>query len=228
MPHFMERFVNKALEKSQAERLVKFKLKTPWRPDIAISRDPGSGGRVIAQKLANRLEWQLFDKEFIRKLSKDLDIPEREVANIDEHNRSWITDLFHSVFNPDYVSDIRYITQLKRLLNHASKTRDLVVLGRGANLILPPDKCLRVRITACLKTRVKNTYQFEHYPSLDAAADRVRHIQNQRNSFIRQYFGVNPHNPWNYDLVISTDNFTLDQAVEIIIKAYHLKFPKKK
>lgn len=228
MPYFVEKFVNRALARSQAKRLVSFKLKTAWRPDIAISRDPGSGGKIIAAKLAKRLGWQLFDKELIRKLSQELGIPESEVANVDEHSRSWVSDTFNSIFNPDYVSDIRYVNQLKKLLNHASKSHDLVVLGRGANLILPANKCLRVRVTAPFQHRVKNTYEFEKFPSLEEAAKRVKHIENQRNNFIRQYFGVNPHNPWNYDLVISTDMFTTDQVVDLIIYAFHTKFPKEK
>jgi cytidylate kinase len=103
----------------------------------------------------------------------------------------------------------------------------MVILGRGANLILPHDKCLRVRITASFSTRVDNTYKYESKASKEAAREWVRQVEHQRNQFIRQYFGSNPHNPWNYDLVISTDHLSLDQAVEVILHAYTTKFPKE-
>ena len=60
----------------------------------------------------------------------------------------------------------------------------------------------------------------------EEAALKVEHAQKQRNSFIRQYFGVNPHNPWHYDIVLSTDHLSLDQSAEIIINAFKTKFPK--
>lgn len=224
----MDRLVNKAIEKSQLERVAKLRIKTHWSPDIIISRDPGSGGHVIAEKLAKKMGWLLFDKPLMRKLSKELDIPEDEVANIDEHSRSWSADLIHSIFNPDYVSDIRYITQLKKLLSHAAKQNDLVIIGHGANYILPPDRCFRVRVTASFSKRVDNTYKYEGKKSREEARLWVEKIEKRYNQFIRQYFGKNPHNPWDYDLVISTDNYSLGQVVDIISHAYFVKFPEEK
>ena len=225
MQYFIDRLVNKAIESSQLHRVEKLKIKTDWNPDIAISRDPGSGGHLIAKKLAKQLGWRLFNKSLMYELSKDLGIPTEELSHVDEHARNWATDFVHSIFNPGYVSDILYISHLKKILLHSAKIGDMVILGRGANLILPADKCLRVRITASLRTRIDNTYKYEKFPSKGAAAEHIQHIENHRNQFIRQYFGVNPHNPWNYDLVISTDHLTLDQAVEIILSAYLTKFP---
>lgn len=225
MQHMMDRLVNKAIQRSQIKRVEKLQIKI-WTPDITISRDPGSGGNLIAKKVAKKLGWQFFDKELMSKLSKDLDIPEDEFANVDEHNRSWLSDLFHSIFNPNYVSDIRYITHLKKILLHAAKEQDLVIVGRGANLIIPHDLSLRVRITASFDTRVNNTYKFENMSTKEEARLWVHKIQDRRNRFIQQYFGVNPHNPWNYDLVLSTDHLTLEQARDIIIHAFKTKFPK--
>jgi len=228
MNHFMDRLVEKAMLQSQSFRVAKMQLKSAWSPDIAISRDPGSGGRFIAKKIATKLGWKLFDKALMFKLSEELGIKTAELEHIDEHGRTWFADTFHSIFNPAYVSDVRYITNLKIILQHASKQGDLVILGRGANHILPPDKCLRVRITAPFTTRVKNTLKYDGKRTKLEAVEWVRHIESQRNRFIRQYFGVNPHNPWNYDLVISTDQLTLDQAANLIIQAYLIKFPQEK
>ena len=228
MRHIMTRLVNKAIERSQILRVDKLKMKSSWQADIAISRDPGSGGKVIAKKIASKLGWQLFDKNLMTKLSTELQIPANELVNIDEHGRTWIIDLFNSIFNPDYVSDLRYILQLKKLLIHSAKQGDLVILGRGANLILPPDRCLRVRITASRKTRIDNTYRYEKLKTREEAAALVQRFESNRNRFIHQYFGVNPHNPWLYDLVICTDHLSIDQAASIIIHAFHAKFPKAK
>ncbi|MFZ2199572.1 MAG: cytidylate kinase-like family protein [Microgenomates group bacterium] len=228
MQQFLNKLIEKSIANSQTLKVAKLQIKKDWSPDIAISRDPGSGGKLIAKKIAKKLGWQFFDKTLMLELSKELGIPTNELAHIDEHGRSWLADSFQSIFNPSYVSDVRYIAHLKRILLHASKLGDMVILGRGANLILPHDKCLRVRITASFDTRVENTYKYEKWETKAEAAQRVQHVQNQRNRFIRQYFGSNPHNPWNYDLVISTDHLTLDQVTDIIIAAFKVKFPGEK
>lgn len=224
---FMDRLVEKAIQHSQSLQVNKLKLKNVYHPDIVINRDPGSGGHPIAKKLAKKIGWNLLDENLMDELATELGIPVDEFASVDEHGRSWISDTFQSIFNKNYVSDVKYINHLKKILAHAAKLGDLVILGRGAGHILPPDKCLRVRITASFGTRVANTLQFENKKSKEEAENWVHKIQSERNRFVRQYFGVNPHNPWNYDLVISTDHLSLDQATDLIIQAYIAKFPKE-
>ncbi len=226
MHNFIDQMVAKALQETQFNRVSKMQIKSEWHPDIVISRDPGSGGHLIAKKIAKKLGWRLFDKTLMFELSEELGIPANEIKDVDEHSRSWFADTFHALFNKEYVSDIRYINHLKKILNHAAKQGDLVILGRGANHILPHDKCLRVRITASFDVRTDNTFKYENKKTKEEAATWVRHVQTQRNSFIRQYFGVNPHNPWHYDLVISTDHLSLDQATDIIVQAFLVKFPQ--
>ena len=227
MRHFVNRLIEKAIANSQSYKIAKLQIKNEWSPDIVISRDPGSGGKLIARKIASKLDWTLFDKALMLKLSKELNIDTSVLTGIDEHGRTWFNDLFQSIFNPSYVSDVRYISLLKKILLHAAKMGNMVILGRGANIILPHDKCLRVRITASYEKRVANTYEYEHLKSKEEAKERVSHVQLHRNQFIRQYFGVNPHNPWNYDLVISTDHLTIDQSRDLIISAFKAKFPKE-
>lgn len=225
---FMDRLVEKAIQKSLAERVAKHKVKHVYHPDIVINREPGSGGHLVARKLAKRLDWNLLDEGLMNQLATELGIPVTEFQNVDEHDRSWLSDTFHSIFNKNYISDVRYITHLKKIIAHAAKRGDLIIVGRGANHILPPEKCLSVRITASFKTRVENTFKYEEKKTREEAATWVRQVEERRRRFIQQYFGVNPYNPWFYDLVISTDHLSLDQAADLITQAYIAKFPKEK
>ncbi|MCE7898422.1 hypothetical protein DCC61_04225 [Candidatus Microgenomates bacterium] len=225
---FMDRLVEKTIQKSIAERVAKHKIKHVYHPDIIINREPGSGGRIVAKKLAKKLGWQLLDEALMDQLAEELNIPVDEFKNVDEHSRSWLSDTLHSIFNKNYISDVRYINHLKRVIAHAAKKGDLVIVGRGANHILPPEKCLNVRITASLATRIENTFKYEGKKTKVEAESWVRKIESERHRFIRQYFGKNPYNPWYYDLVISTDHLTLDQAVDLTLQAYLAKFPKEK
>jgi|APSaa5957512622_1039677.scaffolds.fasta_scaffold34194_2 cytidylate kinase len=225
-----ERLVAKAMNRFFfQDNLAKNKIKTHrWRPDIVISRDPGSGGRPIAKKIASKLGWQLLDKKIMIKLAAKHGLPAKEFAKIDETSRNWFADTFNLLFNKNYLSDIRYLKHLKLLLMKSAKDGDVVIVGRGANHIIPSDKCLRVRITASFSKRVDNTYKHEKKSSREEAARWVTKVEERRDRFISQYFGVNPHNPWHYDLVINTNELSLVQARNLIISAYLAKFPSER
>lgn len=228
MQNFMYRLIEKAGKKSASRpKIVPPKLKNEHHPDITISRDPGSGGKLVAQKIAKKLGWKFFDKTLMIKVANELGIPAREFSNVDEHTRGWMADTIQSLLNPNYVSDVKYIVHMKKILLHAAEDSQIVVLGRGADRILDPSMCLRVRITASFSTRVKNTVAHEG-KSKEEAAKWVEHVESKRANFIRQYFGINPYNSWNYDLVVNTDNLSLEQASEMIIQAYLAKFPAER
>ena len=224
-----EQLVAKAMNRFIFQNNIrKHQITTPkWLPDIVISRAAGSGGRVIAMKIAKKLDWQLLDKKLMIKLANEHGLPQKEFAKVDEHSRNWISDTINQLFNPSYVSDIRYLKHLKHLLMKAASEGDVVIVGRGANHIIPADKCLRVRITASTSTRINNTYKFEKKSSKEEAARWVTKVEEQRTKFIRQYFGANPNDPKNFDLVVNTDSLTLTQATNLIISAYCAKFPSE-
>lgn len=226
---FIERLVEKASNRfSLQAKLSRLQIKPHrWSPDIVISRDPGSGGRVVAQKISRKLGWELLDKEILTKLAEELNIPPHEFANVDEHTRNWFADTWNSLFNPHYVSDVLYLKHLRRLLLDTAKDGDVVIVGRGANHIIPADKCLRVKITASFEKRVQNTMKHEG-KSREDAETWVRYIENKRHNFIREYFGKTPANPTDFDLVLNTDHLTLLQARDLIIHAYLDKFPAER
>lgn len=229
----MHEFMEKLVEKASARILVQKKVNTSFlkkskaTPDIVIDRDPGSGGRLVAKLVAKKLHWKLLDEKLMNELADELGIPRREFADVDEHTRGWLMDSLHSLFNPNYVNDLHYIAHLKKLILHANKSDDVVILGRGANHILPADKCLRVRVTASFTNRVKNTVKHEG-KSLEDATEWVKKVEGKRVHFVKQYFGVNPYNPWHYDVVINTDTLSLDQAADLVVAAYFAKFSSEK
>src|SRR5690606_17080783 len=110
---FMDRLVEKTIQKSMAARLDKLKIKQVYHPDIIINREPGSGGHIVAKKIAKKLGWQLLDEELMDQMAEELGIPVKEFQNVDEQGRSWLYDSLHSLFNKNYISDVLYINHLK-------------------------------------------------------------------------------------------------------------------
>ncbi len=97
MHNFMNRLIERSIAKSQSSRVAKLQIKNEWIPDIVISRDPGSGGQIIAKKIAKKLNWQIFNKKLMVELSEELKIPSSDLLHVDEHSRSWFADIFQSI-----------------------------------------------------------------------------------------------------------------------------------
>lgn len=227
----MRRFLYRAVNKASVWRRLSRDIRksqnanAEWIPDITISREPGSGGRVIAEMVAKKLRFRLMDKELLSKMATQFDIPEREFAKIDERPRDWLSDTIYSVFNPHYVSDWKYIEHLKTLILTSAKNSSVVVLGRGANFVIPPERVLRVRITASWETRVINTMKYEHKSRARAEA-WVAEVEKRRDGFVRQYFEKDPDSATNYDLTMNTDHLSLKTGCDMIVGAFYDKFPE--
>jgi cytidylate kinase len=96
-----------------------------------------------------------------------------------------------------------------------------VIVGRGANFILPPEKRFSVRIVAPQAWRI-NRVAKEFEISAEDAKRRVMRTESDRRAFIRKYFNADIADPTNYDLTINTAVLSVDDAVKVISSALGL------
>ena len=194
------------------------------QPFITIERDPGSGGRPIAKLVAQRMEFEYYDDRLLEEIAKSTKIKKRVLEQIDEKGRSMIQDVTQSLLNPDYVSDVKYMRELIKVILTLGYKGHSVILGRGANFVLPEGKGLRVRITAPYRVRLQRAIYYET-KTLEQAEMTVLGIEKDRREFIRQYFNKDITDPKYYDLVLNTTFLSLEDAAEIIETAFYRKFP---
>lgn len=191
---------------------------------ITISREPGSGGKPVARLVAKKIGFDLYDKKIIEDVAKSVRQRRVLLESIDERGRSAVEDLIHGAFNPDYVSDVRYIKHLSRVILSAAIKGEVVILGRGANFVTPFDKGLHVRISAPYPVRVERAVKYEKI-SREKAVQIIKETDLRRKEYIRQYFGKNISNPNYYDLIINTADMNIQDASEHVLLALKNKFP---
>lgn len=224
---------------SQAVRWVKIQtsaldyFKTPlskpgvkFTPCITIARDPGSGGKPIAQKVSEKLKLRFYDEALIDDIARTSNTSPNVIAKIDEKTRSVIEDLVHSIINPDYVSDVEYLKHLSRAMLTVVHEQGSVLLGRGSNCIIAPEHGLHVLITAPYDVRVDRAVQYEKV-SARKARNIIAKVTEERRKFVEQYFNMDYNDPTSYDLTINTAHLDVDQAADVIVAAYQKKFPKR-
>jgi cytidylate kinase len=191
-----------------------------------VSREPGSGGRPIAEMVAKKLKFELYDEKFIEDIAQSTKRRADLIRSIDEKARGLITDMLQSILNPDYISDMTYIRHAaKIILTRAHKGR-VIFLDRGANFIIPPESALRVRIQAPYPVRVARAIKYEKI-DLGRAREIIRKHDTERKEFVRQYFDKNISNANFYDIVLNTSFMTLEDARDLIIFSFKKKFRVK-
>ena len=192
-------------------------------PFITISREAGSGGKLVAQKLAKKLHFSFYDEELIDLVAKTAKKRKAAIAKLDEKQRTFLDDIVHRLLNPEYISTQTYVKSLCQAINVLSWKGKVVILGRGANFFTDREKGLHVRVSAPYLTRVKQTIKYEKQTE-KRARFRVKKLDNARKEFVRQFFNKDPFNTNYYDIVVNTEVLAIDQAVEVIIEAFKQKF----
>jgi len=212
----------KSLEKMIDEQVKKWELLQTKKPErqqdicvITVSREPGSGGRIVAQRLAEYLKFDLFHQEIVHEMAKSANASTRLIESLDETTLNVLEDWISTLVNQNHLWPDQYLKTLMNVIGTIGKHGQAVIVGRGANFILPPEERFRVRIVAPLGKRVKNVARDFHV-SEDEARRRVLKTDSDRRAFIRKYFHADISDPANYDVVVNTGVLRVEVAVEAV------------
>ncbi len=227
--------INNVLETLAARNIIKSNISSKLlsqyghvvykQPFITISRDAGSGGRLIAKKVAQKLKFDFYDDKLLDEIANITKTKKYYLKAVDEKKNNLFKDLIHSVINVNYVDPYVYQESLIKVIVERAEKGKVVFLGRGANFITPRDKGLHVRVTAPFYVRVQNTIKFEGFDRKQAI-ELVSKLDYHRSQFVRSVFGRDIRRARYYDLVINTEMLSIDATVEIVIKAYKEKTKK--
>ncbi|MDZ7582351.1 MAG: cytidylate kinase-like family protein [Deltaproteobacteria bacterium] len=194
------------------------KEKTVAIPAVTVSMEPGSGGFMVAEALAKRLGYDLYHKNILNAIAASADTNSEVMELIEKERFSKIQDFVTALLQEQYVYSGDYLQHLKRIVTSLGIIGRAVIVGRGANLILPPEKRFAIRIIAPEEIRVKNV-AFRFGVSLAEAKKRVKNRENKRKTFIKNTFHKDIADIASYDLVINTARLDLPAAVETVIGA---------
>jgi cytidylate kinase len=182
---------------------------------ITISREPGSGGNILAKRLSDQLGFDLFYQDFIHSMAESAHVSVRLLETLDEKGVSVLEEWIDSLVDKRHLWPDQYLQHLMKILGTIGKHGSSVIVGRGANFLLPPEKRLSVRVIAPLDTRVKNVSR-EYDVTVEEAKTRVLKTESDRKAFIKKYFNDDIRDPLNYDLIINTGALSIDDAANAV------------
>ena len=108
---------------------------------FAIGRRCGSGGREVGKKLADHYGIKFYDKEIVTMLAERMNMPEDEVAKLEEKvtghfsTKSGFAAAKDTLMGKMTKSDRMYLTEYALIADLAA-TENCVIVGRSGNAIL--------------------------------------------------------------------------------------------
>jgi cytidylate kinase len=171
---------------------------------VTIEREYGSGGGEIAQLLATRLSWKLWDQQLTEEIARLAGCTKNIVEVREEKTDPLYYRLFKSFLRGSYegslnahklnVVDSESILKFtERVVLHAAQTGNSVMVGRGSQHFLRDRKdTLRIFLYAPRENKVRRL--IARGKSEKEAHQLVDTIDRERSDFILKYFGLEwPH-----------------------------------
>ncbi len=204
---------------------------------ITISRQTGSGGHEIAERLAEKLNIPLHDRNVVEEAIKELEL--EGVENVEEVDEKLVVDYFakfakgyHAIFGKGKlyhmmpqteeeptISEKMFETEAK-IIKKLAEAGPCVIVGRCADYVLKDrEDVLSVFITAEEEQRVQRMMErreLTHERAVNAVEFADRDRAKYYNAYTDRKWGV----PESYDFVISSTKHGIDGTVDFIAKLY--------
>jgi len=193
---------------------------------VTVEREYGSGGAIIAQRLAAHLGWKLWDREITVEIARRANVDPHTAARCDERVDSLLYRLFKVYARGSYeralpVSESRHfdtdhmVAMMERVVGEFADRGNCVIVGRGAPYFLRNrSDAMHVFVYAPVEEKVRRLQ------SIGQSEKEARHlteeVDRERAAFIRHYFGKEwPYRPL-YNLMINS-KFGDEHVVETIL-----------
>jgi hypothetical protein len=185
---------------------------------LTISREAGAGGGEIAALVGKRLDWEVFDKNLLDRVAERFRNCRQMLDLVDETPSNWIYDVLGTWMDRKIVPHEAFVAQLTRILVASVKQRSAIIVGRGAQFILPREKIFAVRVIAPEMARVQRIMRLRALKEAEARM-AVREIDKGRREFAERFFHHDATDPHLYDLVLNSQRLGIEGAAETLIAA---------
>lgn len=178
---------------------------------IMISRGTLSGGKALAEHVADRLGYPCLSREeTVRETVGKYGISEKELtAAMNEPPPFW---------QQVHGKRLSYIKVFSSVLMEHIRGENLVYHGHVAHLMLGPvSHILRVRVIADMEFRIKGAMARKNLKR-DEAIAFIQKIDKQRDKWTRFLYGVEWKDASLYDVLFNLEHMSIDVAGEAIVR----------
>lgn len=194
---------------------------------ITISRQFGAGGKTLAQKVADKLNYKIAHEEIIEKLAEDAKVSSDVVSAFENEGRGLLKRASNFLTrqrfidhvmdeNRNYMDGEIYIDLLNKIVPEMADEGNIIILGRGAQFILKGrEDAYHVLLVAERDDRVR--FMQEQYGlSQEKAREAVDRQGERREALMRLFKRGDYDDATHYNMVINQSKMDLDMAAELV------------
>ena len=186
---------------------------------ITISREYGSGGRIIGQKVAERLNIPFYDRGLVEMISEKSGLSEKFINEAELYREDAIKYAGYDVSLQMPLTHVVFQAEAEVISSLAEKG-DCVIVGRCADYVLQERQdVLNVFVYASISNRIERITKIY--------GDKVKNVKAFITRYDKDraaYYDYYTDKKWgdlrSYHLSINSD-MGLDASTEIIISAYN-------
>lgn len=183
---------------------------------ITISRGSYSHGRMVAEELAQKLNYSCISRSFLIGISKEFNIPEIKLLRA--------ISASPTALEPYTFARDKYIAYIRSaILDHLAKDNTVYHGFAGHFFVEGIRHCLKVRILASMDERIKCMMAREKVSSRKKAQKMVEQVDEERRRWSLKLYGMDTWDSRLYDLAIRIDKMTVSDAVRVIQETLVLK-----
>ena len=181
---------------------------------VAMEREYGAGGSAIAQKLAEHLNWKVWDQALTAEIARMARCDRNSVARLEERVDPLFYRLMKVFMRGSYerslpVNGLEHLDAdsmmvfMQRVIEGAAAAGNCVIVGRGAPYLLRgrPDT-FHVFVYAPLEEKIRRVRALGKTQA--EAVDLVEAIDQERATFVKKYFGKDWPSRHLYHLMLNS------------------------
>jgi hypothetical protein len=184
---------------------------------IAVSREAGARGGTIGRRVGRKLDWQVYNQELLEFTAQE-GASRNVLAHLPAAAAPWAEERLQLLLRQQNLSQHPTLGDLARIILALGAEGEVVLIGRGAGCILPPESTLHVRIVAPLDDRIAYMGQLMRLTPQEAAA-QVQLRDNRRAQFIATHFHRQPGDVYQYDLILNSTLLGEETCADLIVRA---------
>jgi cytidylate kinase len=205
-------------------------------PIVTISRQYGSGGSEVAERVATALGWHLYDNAMVTEVARRLGLSTEEVSAREERVPSLperiasamalgVPEVMPTVADlATEPSEERIVEVTKRVIEEAVHAGPAVLVGRGAQCMLAA-RADALHVFCYAPPDALVSYVITNLGVAPGDARRTVDAKNhEREQYVKRYWKRNWRDLANYHLCVNTAWLGLDGAAEVIVQLARERF----
>lgn len=220
-----ERYMREREIRGRQKKSAKAKLTIP--PTICFSRKIGVGALEVADILAEKIGYRVFDRQILEEIANKAKLSEKTVGFFDEIYPGKMSELLAMIFGEKSFIKSDYSRHLFSAVLSLAHIEPTIFVGRGTHLILPRDRILAVRFIGGRSHRINRLSKILKVDKTEADG-KLNQIDKEQKDFFKKVYGKKDATPYEFDMVINFDYISSPNwAADIVETAFKAKFGKE-